>query len=257
MSKIALVHCGCHKTGSTFFQSLLKKNYKILDYYIPKSFRLKFYPINHAPLAWKMIKDERLDISNNELDDLRNEIKDKKKILLSSEDFSLVLSNPKTKKNFEQIFSDFKIIYLCFFRYDVTREVSLLNEFRYHYKSIKKLITIADLFFLKINGSVKHKIYKSLEKCYYFTSHRKLVRSFFKNSKGKFFILRYGYDTNIKEYLKQIIIFNHFDYSNNENIEIRKKRRSYNFFKLLIKSKKIFINPNRNKYTIKMLNKIL
>ena len=25
MSKIALIHCGCHKTGSTFFQSLLKK----------------------------------------------------------------------------------------------------------------------------------------------------------------------------------------------------------------------------------------
>ena len=28
MSKIALIHCGCHKTGSTVFQSLLKKNDK-------------------------------------------------------------------------------------------------------------------------------------------------------------------------------------------------------------------------------------
>ena len=256
MSKIALIHCGCHKTGSTFFQSLLKKNHKKLDYYIPKSFRLSFYPINHAPLAWKIIKDERLDNFNNELNDLKNEIKDKKKILLSSEDFALVLSNPKTKKIFEQLFSNYKIIYLCFFRHDTTREISLLNEFRYHYRSLKKFKTITDLFFLKVNGLVKHTIYKSLEKCYYYTSHKKLVRSFLKDSKGKFFILRYSYNINIKEYLKQIKIFKHFDYDN-ENIRIKKNRRSYNFLKSLIKSKKIFINQSRNKHRINILNKVL
>jgi hypothetical protein len=256
MSKIALIHCGCHKTGSTFFQSLLKKNSKKLHYYIPETFRLKFYPINHAPLAWKIIQDERLNNFNNELNDLKDEIKHKKKILLSSEDFSLVLSNPKTKKIFEQIFSSYKIVYLCFFRHDKTREISLLNEFRYHYKSLKKFKTISDLFFLKINGLVKHTIYKSLEVCYYYTSHKKLVRSFLKNSKGKFFILRYGYNTNIEEYLKKILIFNNFDYDS-ENTGIKKNRRSYNFFKSLIRSKRIFINQSRNKQTIKKLNKTL
>ena len=100
MSKIALIHCGCHKTGSTVFQSLLKKNDKELNYYVPKTFRLNFYPINHAPLAWQIIQDERLDKNNIELENFKKEIENKNKILLSSEDFSLVLSNLKTKKNF-------------------------------------------------------------------------------------------------------------------------------------------------------------
>ena len=55
-----------------------------------------------------------------------------------------------------------------------------------------------DLFFLKFNGFVKHTIYKSLEDCYYYTSHKKLIRSFLKDSKGKFFILNYDNETNIK-----------------------------------------------------------
>ena len=165
MSKIALIHCGCHKTGSTVFQSLLKKNDKELNYYVPKTFRLNFYPINHAPLAWQIIQDERLDKNNIELENFKKEIENKNKILLSSEDFSLVLSNLKTKKNFEKILSDYKLIYLCFFRSDASREISLLNEFRYHYKSLRKLKIIYDLFFLKFNGFVKHTIYKSLEDC--------------------------------------------------------------------------------------------
>lgn len=256
MSKIALIHCGCHKTGSTFFQAMLKKNFNKLDYYVPSSFRLNYYPINHAPLAWKLIKDERLNDIKDKLSDLQKEIKNKKKILLSSEDFALVLSNPKTKKKFERIFSNFNIIYLCFFRSDASRELSLLNEFRYHYNSLIKLKTIYDLFFLKINGSVRHTIYKSMEKCYYYTSHIKLIRSFLKNSRGRFFILSYNNSINIKEYLKQIKIFKKFNYDN-KKISFRKKRKSYNFLKLFIKSKKIFINKIRNQEKIKFLNKIL
>ena len=256
MSKIALIHCGCHKTGSTFFQSLLKKNYKKINYYIPKTFRLKFYPINHAPLAWKLIKDNRHDNLNDNFDDLKKEIKDKKKIILSSEDFALVLSNPNTKKKLEKIFSGFRIIYLCFFRHDSSREISLLNEFRYHYRSLKKLKIISDLFSLKVNGSVLHTIYKSLEKCYYYTSHKKLIRSFLKDSKGKFFILSYDNNTNIKEYLKRIIIFKKLSYFKQDD-RSKKNRRSYKFLKFLIRSKKIFINKNRNIEKIKILNKIL
>ena len=256
MIKIALIHCGCHKTGSTVFQSILKKNERELDYYIPKTFRLNYYPINHAPLAWHIIQDERLDKSNSELENFKKEIENKKKILLSSEDFSLVLSNLKTKNNFEKILSDYKIIYLCFFRSDASREISLLNEFRYHYKSLKKLKIIYDLFFLKFNGFIKHSIYKSLENCYYYTSHKKLIRSFLKNSKGKFFILNYDNKTNIKTYLEQIEIFKKFNYDN-KKIEPIKNRRSYLFFKFLIKSKKIFINPAKNSLKIIKLNKIL
>ena len=256
MSKIALIHCGCHKTGSTVFQSLLRKNDKKLNYYVPKTFRLNFYPINHAPLAWQIIQDERLDKNNIELENFKKEIENKNKILLSSEDFSLVLSNLKTKKNFEKILSNYKLIYLCFFRSDTSREISLLNEFRYHYKSLRKLKIIYDLFFLKFNGFVKHTIYKSLEDCYYYTSHKKLIRSFLKDSKGKFFILNYDNETNIKTCLQQIEIFKNFHF-HDQKIKVQKKRKSYFFFKSLIKSKKIFVNTDRNKSKIKKLNKIL
>lgn len=256
MSKIALIHCGFHKTGSTVFQSLLKKNYKELDYYVPKTFRLKFYPINHAPLAWQIIQDERFDKNDIELEKFKKEIYNKNKILLSSEDFSLVLSNLKTKKIFEKILSDYNIIYLCFFRSDTSREISLLNEFRYHYKSLGKFKIISDLFFLKFNGFVKHTIYKSLEDCYYYTSHKKLIRSFLKYSKGKFFILNYDNETNIKTYLRQIEIFKNFNFYDEDN-KVKKNRKSYIFFKSLIKSKRIFINKIRNISKIKKLNKIL
>ncbi len=256
MNKIALIHCGCHKTGSTTFQHILKKNQKRLNYYIPKTFRLKFYPINHAPLAWKIIKDERLSNFSNKLKDLKKEIKNKKKILLTSEDFALVLSNPKTKKKFEKIFSNYKIVYICFFRYDSTRELTLLNEFRYHYRSIKKFKTIYDLFFLKINGLIKHTIYKSLEKCYYYTSHKKIIKSFLKNSKGKFFMLRFNNNSNIKILLKRILIFKKFSFDK-KNINTRKNKKLYKFLKILIRSKKIFVNQSRNYKQVEMLNKIL
>ena len=114
MSKIALIHCGCHKTGSTVFQSLLKKNDKELNYYVPKTFRLNFYPINHAPLAWQIIQDERLDKNNIELENLKKEIENKNKIFLSSEDISLVLSNLKTKKFLKKYLSHYHNLSLFF-----------------------------------------------------------------------------------------------------------------------------------------------
>ena len=36
MDRIALIHCGCHKTGSTTIQHNLKKNEKNIEFYIPK-----------------------------------------------------------------------------------------------------------------------------------------------------------------------------------------------------------------------------
>ena len=58
------------------------------------------------------------------------------------------------------------------------------------------------------------------------------------------------------EYLKQIDIFKNI-YFDNQKINLQKKRRSYKFFKLLVKSKKISINQIRDNQKILELNKIL
>ena len=134
--------------------------------------------------------------------------------------------------------SDYNIIYLCFFRSDTSREISLLNEFRYHYKSLGKFKIISDLFFLKFNGFVKHTIYKSLEDCYYYTS-KKLIRSFLKYSKGKFFILNYDNETNIKTYLRQMKIFKNFNFYDEDN-KVKKIENPYIFSNLLLNQKNFY-----------------
>ena len=55
MDRIALIHCGCHKTGSTTIQHNLKKNEKNIEFYIPKTYRINYNPINHAHLAWEIL----------------------------------------------------------------------------------------------------------------------------------------------------------------------------------------------------------
>tara|TARA_B100001175_G_scaffold69869_1_gene57712 strand:+ start:7690 stop:8466 length:777 start_codon:yes stop_codon:yes gene_type:complete len=256
MNKIALIHCGCHKTGSTTIQHILKKNEKNIEFYIPKTYRLNYYPINHALLAWDILKDQRFKNNNFDLSNLKDEIKDKKKIMLSSEDFALVLSNEKTKKKFENIFSDFKIIYLCLVRSDKTRDLSLLNEFRYHYKFFRKLNIFKDFFNLKKNGFVTHKIYKSFEKCYYYTNHKLLIKKLKKNSKGKFFFIDFNSKNNVLDILNKISIFKNITINKNY-LNLRKKKKIYNLLKLFIVSKEIYINKNRNKEKIEVLNKFL
>lgn len=255
MKKIALIHCGFHKTGSTSFQHLLKLNESKVNYYIPKTFRLKFHPINHAPLAWNLIGDERYDGPNNQLTLFKQEIKNKDKILLSSEDFALVLSNYKIKKKFEKIFSNYNIIYLCFFRSDETRDLSILNEFRYHYKSFKKFKIFLDLFNFKYKGFTQHSIYKSLKKTFYYTSQKKLLRNILKNSDGSYFILSFNKNDNIVNYLKKIILFKDFEF-NKQYLNSKNKKKFYNLLKLIIRSKKLFIQPKRNLDKISKLNKL-
>ena len=97
MDRIALIHCGCHKTGSTTFQHNLKKR-KNIEFYIPKTYRINYNPINHAHLAWEILKDERFNDADNNLSKFKDEIKDKRRIILSSEDFSLVSQTKKQKK---------------------------------------------------------------------------------------------------------------------------------------------------------------
>ena len=256
MDRIALIHCGCHKTGSTTIQHNLKKNEKNIEFYIPKTYRINYNPINHAHLAWEILKDERFSDTDNNLSKFKDEIKDKRGIILSSEDFSLVLSNEKTKKKFEDIFSGFKIIYICLIRSDKTREISLLNEFRYHYKNFYKLKILFDFFQLKKHGYVSHKIYKSSEKCYYYTNHNFLIKKFKKNSKGKFFFLNFNYKKDIMSLFKKISIFNNIEVDKNY-LNSRKKKNIYNFIKLFIKSKEIYTKNERNIQKIEALNKLL
>lgn len=256
MKKVVLIHCGFHKTGSTSFQHLLKINESKINYYIPKTFRLKFHPINHAPLAWYLTGDERYNGPINQLTLFKKEIKNKNKILLSSEDFALVLSNYILKKSFEKIFSDYKIIYLCFFRTDETRDLSILNEFRYHYKSFKKLKIFLDLFNFKNKGFTQHTIYKSLKKTFYYTSHKKLLRNILKKTDGNYFILSFDKNENIVNLLKKIDLFKNFAYDK-KYLNSKNKKKFYNFLKLIIKSKKLFIRPKRNLDKISKLNKLL
>ena len=65
MKKIAIVHIGLHKTGSTSIQGLLKKNELNSISYIPKTFRnedVNLKIVNHASLAWHFNKDERVSM---------------------------------------------------------------------------------------------------------------------------------------------------------------------------------------------------
>ena len=256
MNKIALIHCGCHKTGSTTIQHILKKNEKKIDFYIPQTYRLNYYPINHAPLAWEILKDIRFKDLSSTLSKLKEEVKNKEKIMLSSEDFALVLSNEKMKKKFEEIFSDFNIIYICFIRTDSTRDLTIINEFRYHYKYLKKLNIFRDLLKLKKFGYVSHNIYPSYEKSYYFTSHKLLIKNFKKNTKSKFFFLNFDYKNNVLDVLKKINLFKNIEIDKNY-LNSRKSKKIYNFIKFSLKSKKIYINKNRNFQKISILNKIL
>ena len=189
MKKIALVHVGLHKTGSTSIQDYLKKNEKDSLVYIPKTFRLNDKTlVNHAELAWYIYGDERQNV-NNKIDDFKSEIENKKAILLSSEDFSLVLSNNKTKNIFENILSGFEIFYIVFFRNMNDRDSVLPNEFKKHYKAQKRsryFGTIIDFLKLKFNGKIKNSLYKSNNIIFFFTSHKKLIREFKLKSRGKF-----------------------------------------------------------------------
>ena len=167
MKKIAFVHIGLHKTGSTSIQGTLKKNESNSVAYIPKTFRLDDNSfINHALLAWYFYGDERKYMIKHKIEEFKEEIKNKKIILLSSEDFSLVLSNHKTKKDFENMLIDFEIIYIAYFRNMKDRDSVLMNEIKKHYKvqGRSKLSrctgTIREFFKLRKEGKIYYSMYK-------------------------------------------------------------------------------------------------
>ena len=170
MKKIAIVHIGLHKTGSTSIQGLLKKNELNSISYIPKTFRnedVNLKIVNHASLAWHFNKDERVYMVKEKIEEFKEEIKNRKILLLSSEDFSLVLSNQETKKNLEELLYEYEIIYIVYFRNMKDRDIVLINEIKKHLKiqggsKLSRYFgVIRKLFKLKKEGKIKYSMYKT------------------------------------------------------------------------------------------------
>ena len=247
MKKIALVHVGLHKTGSTSIQAALKKNEKNALAYIPETFRINDNTlINHAELAWYIYGDARQNL-NNKIEEFKAEIKNKKIILLSSEDFSLVLSNQETKSMFEKILHEYEIFYIIFFRNMGDRDIVLPNEFKKHYKAQKRsryIGTLIDFFKLKFNGKIKYNLYSSKYKIFFFTSHKKLIRTFQKKTRGKFLFFEYNKTTDIFKPLRETGLFKNF-YSENIFFNKSKMWTVLKILNYIFKSKKIFIKKNR------------
>jgi hypothetical protein len=103
-SKIAVMHIGTHKTGTTSLQSMIARNE---TYFADQGL---FYPTvgragdGHHNLAWELNGDERYDPSFGSFDDLLNELRQAKPraVLISSEDFEYLHLRPESLRNFRR-----------------------------------------------------------------------------------------------------------------------------------------------------------
>ena len=103
------IHIGMPKTASTSMQKMLKINEYAISkqFYIPKSCQTSEIYINHSNLFCEFSGDSRFKPDLGNFNNLLNEIKNvKKDIILSSEDFSLLLLNDKHKFFFEKSLKD-------------------------------------------------------------------------------------------------------------------------------------------------------
>jgi hypothetical protein len=131
------IHIGMPKTASTSMQKMLKINEYAISkqFYIPKSCQTSEIYINHSNLFCEFSGDSRFKPDLGNFNNLLNEIKNvKKDIILSSEDFSLLLLNDKHKFFFEKSLKDlnFKVTYLCFYRNEISYFYSVLKELKEH-----------------------------------------------------------------------------------------------------------------------------
>lgn len=181
--------------------------------YIPKSFRLdNDVVINHAPLAWYYIGDERFKKYNEVINNFKKEIENKKKIFISSEDFSVLLSNIEQKKNFERIFEKFKIVYICFLRNTKNKNLSLTNELikhrKFRHKIFKKVFKTIIFFKLNFFGEIRYNFYNSPGFNFMYTDPKKIVRKFKKKSRGIFLFFEYNENTRIENIICKFNFFN-------------------------------------------------
>lgn len=256
--RILFCHIGQHKTGSTSIQNLLTKINLNQDIYILKKFlNTEKTEISHHCLAWYFYKDERCNHKRFKINilNLKKEILDKKKIFISSEDISLLLSNIEAKKNFENFFKDYEIVYISFIRNTTDKHISLVREltsFKSLNKLYRKFLQLKYFYDLFNKGFIVSRHFKSKYKVKFYTNYKNYIRSLMKNSRGKFYFLSYNQTTDIiDEFYKMGFI----DYQKNKNrLNFRKKNYKLHFYSFF-KNKKYLSNKNNLK--IRRIKKIV
>tara|TARA_B100000945_G_C20377569_1_gene595417 strand:+ start:169 stop:906 length:738 start_codon:yes stop_codon:yes gene_type:complete len=232
-----------HKTGSTSLQHFLKINEIFLyenNIFIPKSCRVwKDEIINHHNLAEGLIDSNLFSKDNNSFEDLLKEIKEiDKNILLSSEDFSKLVSFPEKLLYLESELNNlnFKIKYIVFTRYNS----SYLRSLFFQLKTVK-LINYFDIFNFVIQMN-KNGFYKlsSGVKCY--LDSDLFLNDWKKISKEKITSINYDNSTNniFEEFITIILPGKSINEFQNNNIYLNKFKK--NFFQPLRLLSYIFLN---------------
>jgi hypothetical protein len=256
--KILFVHVGQHKTGTTTLQKVLTKVKLNNEIYIPHSFVINsdIY-LRHAPLARFFMKVKEINNIKFKLIDLKNELRFKKKVLLTSEDFSLMLTNQKFKNNFEKFFSDYKIIYISFIRNTNDKNISLVRELtslKKINKIYRKILQIKYFLNLIFKGYLVDKYLNNEDKVYFYSNYKKYIRKLKKNSRGKFFFLNYDKDINVVEEFWKMGFLNKKIRSKKLNSR-NKKNINYYLFYSIFKNKIFYINKSNNEKKIKLIKK--
>ena len=256
--KILFCHIGQHKTGSTSIQNLLTKINLNYDIYIPRKFlNTEKTNISHPALAWYFYGDERYNNKRFKFNilDLKKEISDKKKIFISSEDISLLLSNTQAKKKFEYFFKDYRIVYICFIRNTNDKHISLVREltsYRSLNKFYRKFLQLKYFYDLFNNGFILSKYLKSNYTVKFYTDYKKFIKILMKNSRGKFYFL--SYDKNI-DVINEFYNMGFIDYQIKKNkLNTRKKNYKLHFYSFF--KNKIFLS-NKNNLKIQKIRKLV
>ena len=256
--KTLFVHIGQHKTGTTTLQKVLTKVKLNKEIYLPHSFVIdSTIYLRHAPLARCFMKVKENNNIKFKLIDLKNELRFKKKVLLTSEDFSLMMTNKKFKKNFEKFFNNYNIIYISFIRNTNDKNISLVRELtslKKINKIYRKILQIKYFFNLIFKGYLQDKYLNSKDKVYFYSNYKKYIRKLKKNSRGKFFFLNYNKDINILEEFWKMGFFDKKIKSKKLNSR-NKKNINYYLFYSIFKNKIFYSNIFNNEKKIKLIKK--
>ena len=258
MKKKLLLFAGLHKTGSTSIQKFFYINKKNTKFYVPKSGNIFFNNINHANIAWEFLKESRFNKKYGTIKNLKDEIYDKKDVILLSEDFSLIFFNEKISKKFFSTFKDYNIYLIIFFRNKNDRVSSLIYEFfiRYRVNTNIFFATIGlfkDLYEYKKEKKNIYKITSRINNISIPFSFYKLARKLYNKKFFHHSLFEYNSKTNVIDILLKLNLFK--DQENfNEKLNIRKNNLLYKILTRLLKTNIVKINEKRNDSTIKKLN---
>tara|TARA_Y100000590_G_scaffold449487_1_gene587669 strand:+ start:12401 stop:13186 length:786 start_codon:yes stop_codon:yes gene_type:complete len=199
MKKI-YIHIGCHKTGSTSIQHFFFKNKNILlknNIYIPKQKNPFDYTINHSDIAMELLKENTIKkkyIKINYFKNFLNEIKKQRKdILITSENFSFLIKYPKKIKKLVKDLKKIKYqpIFICYIRNDNSYAFSLYSELRKNKQKIE-----LDNIFKFTNKILNNGYYESTHSDWgywtFYFDYKKFIRKWKNYSKCKIFVVDYS-----------------------------------------------------------------